>query len=41
MKRPYSQWNRPSNFREEDGTQFYQLSLINEDEGQEGDRGRT
>jgi len=38
LKAPYSQWNRPRNFREEDGTQFYQLT-IDDDAGQEGERG--
>ena len=27
LKPPYSQWNRPRNFREEDGTQFYQIAI--------------
>jgi endoglucanase len=38
LKAPYSQWNRPRNFREEDGTQLYQIA-ITEDAGQEGPRG--
>jgi endoglucanase len=39
LKAPYAEWNRPRNFREEDGVQFYQISLLNEDQGQEGARG--
>ena len=38
LKRAVHQWNRPRNFREEDGTQFYQIA-ITEDAGQEGPRG--
>ena len=40
LKAPYAQWNRPRNFREEDGVQFYQGTL-GCDDGQEGPRGEN
>jgi len=40
LKAPYAQWNRPTNFREEDGVQFYQGTL-GCDDGQEGPRGEN